>query len=66
MAAGLVLAAASAAYTDINNLLSAKLPRRQNEIAFQRDFPQTVELILVDVSASTPEAAKTDLCDQNA
>jgi hypothetical protein len=34
IAAEWVLAAASAAYTDINNLLSAKLLPRQNEIAF--------------------------------
>jgi uncharacterized protein len=64
--AGLVLAAASATYTarhfaidtDINDLLSAKLPWRQNEIAFHAAFPQTLDLILVDVGAATPEAAK--------
>ena len=44
--------------TDINNLISERLPWRQNEIAFQRAFPQTVELILVDVGADLPEAAK--------
>ena len=65
--AALVLAALSTIYTvrhfaidtDINNLISDRLPWRQNEIAFQRAFPQTVELILVDVSAPSPEAAKT-------
>ena len=62
----LLLAAASAIYTarhfaidtDVNDLLSAKLPWRQQEIAFNAAFPQTVELILVDVGAPTPEAAK--------
>jgi len=44
--------------TDINDLLSARLPWRQHEIEFQRAFPQTVELIIVDVQAPTPEAAK--------
>jgi len=61
----LFLAAGSAYYaarhfaidTDVNDLLSAKLPWRQLEIAFQTNFPQAVELILVDVGAQTPEAA---------
>jgi hypothetical protein len=44
--------------TDINDLLSAKLPWRQQEIAFRAAFPQTVDLILVDVGAATPEAAE--------
>jgi hopanoid biosynthesis associated RND transporter like protein HpnN len=66
IAAALVVAALSVVYaarhfaidTDINNLISERLPWRQNEIAFQNTFPQTVELILVDVGAPTPEAAK--------
>ena len=66
IAVGLVLAAASALYTarhfaidtDINDLLSAKLPWRQQEIAFHAAFPQTVDLILIDVGAATPEAAE--------
>jgi uncharacterized protein len=66
IAAALLLAALSAIYaarhfaidTDINNLISERLPWRQNEIAFQKAFPQTVELILVDVAADSPEAAK--------
>jgi uncharacterized protein len=65
IAAGVLLAAASAIYTarhfaidtDINNLLSSKLPWRQQEIAFHEAFPQAVDLILVDVGAATPEAA---------
>ncbi len=64
--AALLLTAVSAIYaarhfaidTDINNLLSAKLPWRQQEIAFHAAFPQTVDLILVDVGAATPEAAE--------
>ena len=66
IAAALLLAALCAIYTarhfaidtDVNNLLSERLPWRQSEIAFQRAFPQTVELILVDVGAGSPEAAK--------
>jgi uncharacterized protein len=66
IAAALLLAAVSAIYTarhlaidtDINDLLSAKLPWRQQEIAFHADFPQTVDIILVDVGAATPEAAE--------
>ena len=66
IAAALILAALSAIYTarhfaintDINDLISERLPWRQSEIAFQRAFPQTVELILVDVGAGSPEAAK--------
>jgi uncharacterized protein len=66
IAAGLLLAVVSAVYTarhfaidtDINDLLSANLPWRQQEIAFHEAFPQTVDLILVDVGAPTPEAAE--------
>jgi uncharacterized protein len=66
IAAVLLLAAVSAIYTerhfaidtDTNDLLSAKLPWRQQEIAFHADFPQTVDIILVDVGAPTPEAAE--------
>jgi uncharacterized protein len=66
IAVSLLLAVASAIYTarhfaidtDVNDLLSAKLRWRQEEIAFNAAFPQTVELILVDVGAATPEAAK--------
>ena len=66
IAVSLLLAVASAIYTarhfaidtDVNDLLSAKLPWRQEEVAFNAAFPQTVELILVDVGAATPEAAK--------
>ncbi len=61
----LLLTVASAVYTarhfaidtNVNNLLSAKLPWRQQEIAFHENFPQTLDIILVDVSAATPEAA---------
>jgi uncharacterized protein len=64
--AALLLAALSAIYTarhfaidtDINDLLSQRLPWRQNEIAFEKAFPQTVELILVDVGAGSPEATE--------
>jgi uncharacterized protein len=66
IAVGLLVAGISAIYaarhfainTNINDLLSAQLPWRQHEIEFQRAFPQTVELIIVDVQAPTPEAVK--------
>ena len=66
VAGALLIAALSAIYTarhfaidtDVNDLISERLPWRQSEIAFQRAFPQTVELILVDVGAGSPEAAK--------
>jgi uncharacterized protein len=66
IAVGLLVAGISAVYaahhfainTNINDLLSAQLPWRQHEIDFQRAFPQTVELIIADVQAPTPEAAK--------
>src|SRR5580658_495717 len=44
--------------TNTDDLLSAKLPWRQQEIAFREAFPQTVDLILVDVGATAPEAAE--------
>jgi uncharacterized protein len=67
IAAALALAVVATVYaarhfaidTNINNLISERLPWRQNEIAFQRAFPQTVDLILVDVAAPSPEAAKS-------
>ena len=63
---GALLAVASAVYatrhfainTDINDLISAKLPWRQHEIAFRSTFPQTIDLIVVDVGAATPEASE--------
>jgi hopanoid biosynthesis associated RND transporter like protein HpnN len=66
IAAAILLAAVSAIYTarhftidtNINDLISDRLPWRQSEVAFQKAFPQTVELILVDVEAGSPEAAK--------
>jgi uncharacterized protein len=65
IAAALLLAIAAAFYsarnfaidTEINDLLSAKLPWRQQEIAFHEAFPQALDLILVDVGAATPEEA---------
>jgi uncharacterized protein len=66
IAVGALLAAVSGVYaarnfaidTNINDLLSSKLPWRQQEIAFREAFPQTIDLILVDVGAPTPEAAE--------
>ncbi len=66
IAAALLLAAVSGVYTathfaidtDINDLLSAKLPWRQQEIAFRAVFPQTIDIILIDVGAATPETAE--------
>ena len=66
IAAGAILGVICGAYaaghfsidTNTDDLLSAKLPWRQQEIAFRQAFPQTVDLILVDVGAATPEAAE--------
>jgi uncharacterized protein len=66
IAGALLLAVISAVYaarnfaidTDVNDLLSAKLPWRQQEIAFREDFPQVMDIILVDVGAAAPEAAE--------
>ncbi len=41
--------------TDINTLISAELPWRQRELAFERAFPQHLYSILVVVEAPTPE-----------
>jgi hopanoid biosynthesis associated RND transporter like protein HpnN len=52
--------------TDVNDLLSEKLPWRQNEIGFDAAFPQVADIILVDVGASSPEAAKAAARDVKA
>jgi hopanoid biosynthesis associated RND transporter like protein HpnN len=66
IAVAIVLAVASGIYaakhfaidTDINHLLSTKLPWRQHEIAFEKAFPQRAELTLVVVQSKTPETTK--------
>jgi hopanoid biosynthesis associated RND transporter like protein HpnN len=53
--------------TDINTLISAQLPWRQREIAFEKAFPQHLQSILVVVEAPTPELtsqATTALADR--
>ncbi|HTJ62337.1 MAG TPA: MMPL family transporter [Alphaproteobacteria bacterium] len=45
--------------TDTARLLSAKLPWRQREIAFDKEFPQNSNLIAVVVRGSTPEQAES-------
>ncbi len=45
--------------TDTVRLLSDKLPWRQREIAFDKEFPQNSNLIAVVVRASTPEQAES-------
>jgi hopanoid biosynthesis associated RND transporter like protein HpnN len=45
--------------TDTNRLLSEKLPWRQREIAFDKEFPQNSDLIAVVVNGSTPEQAES-------
>ncbi|MGO9702947.1 MAG: hypothetical protein ACLPX7_27235 [Xanthobacteraceae bacterium] len=49
----------------LNDLILAKLPWRQHEIAFREAFPQTVDLLLVDVGAAAPEAAEGGIGDSN-
>jgi hopanoid biosynthesis associated RND transporter like protein HpnN len=41
--------------TDINTLISQKLPWRQREIAFEKAFPQHLQSILAVIEAPTPE-----------
>src|ERR1700728_2495573 len=53
--------------TDVNALISADLPWRQRELAYESAFPQGTHGILAVVDAPTPElagAAATALADQ--
>ena len=53
--------------TDVNALISADLPWRQRELAYEAAFPQSTQGILAVVDAPTPEladAAATALADQ--
>jgi hopanoid biosynthesis associated RND transporter like protein HpnN len=53
--------------TDINTLISDKLPWRQRELAFEKAFPQHSHSILIVVEAPTPELtaqATTALADR--
>ena len=53
--------------TDVNALISADLPWRQRELAYEFAFPQSTQGILAVVDAPTPElapAAATALADQ--
>jgi uncharacterized protein len=62
---GVILGALSATYaerhfginSDISKLISANLPWRQRELAFQQAFPTHIESILAVVRAPTPELA---------
>ena len=71
----IILAAISGVYvarhfsidTDVNALISADLPWRQRELAYESAFPQSTQGILAVVDAPTPElagAAATALADQ--
>jgi hopanoid biosynthesis associated RND transporter like protein HpnN len=71
----IILTAASGVYvarhfaidTDVNALISADLPWRQRELAYEAAFPQSTQGILAVVEAPTPElagAAATALADQ--
>src|SRR4051812_25652658 len=75
IALSLVLGVASAGFaarhfainTDISKLISADLPWRQRELAFQHAFPDRTESILAVVRAPTPElasAARNKLLDE--
>jgi len=44
--------------TDLNNMISDKLPYRRLEKEFQQAFPQLGDTILIVVDAKTPEAAR--------
>ncbi len=45
--------------TDTDRLLSEKLPWREREIAFDKEFPQNSNLIAVVIDGSTPEQAES-------
>src|ERR1700712_4813759 len=65
LAVALLLAVPSVVYTinhfeintDINNLISKKLPWRQRELVYEAAFPQTYQSILAVVDAPTSELA---------
>jgi hopanoid biosynthesis associated RND transporter like protein HpnN len=64
---GLYVARHFAVDTDVNALISADLPWRQRELAYEAAFPQSTQAILAVVDAPTPEladAAATALADQ--
>jgi uncharacterized protein len=64
---GLYVASHFAIDTDVNALISADLPWRQRELAYEAAFPQSTQAILTVVDAPTPEladAAATALADQ--
>jgi hopanoid biosynthesis associated RND transporter like protein HpnN len=44
--------------TDVNQLLAANLPWRQQEAAMEKAFPQKVDVLLVVVDGDTPDAAE--------
>ena len=56
--AGAYVANRFAITTDINQLISADLPWRQQELALDKAFPGRVDLILAVVDAPTPELAE--------
>jgi hypothetical protein len=67
VASGVYVARHFAIDTDVNALISADLPWRQRELAYESAFPQSTQTILAVVDAPTPElasAAATALADQ--
>ena len=56
-AAGLYTARHLAVNTDLANLISSNLLWRQRELAYEKAFPQSIELIIAVVHAPTPELA---------
>src|SRR5271170_6850683 len=64
--AGLALATAAAFYasdhlafdTDTAKLIDARVPWRQRELAFDRAFPQTVNLLAIVIDGATPDLAE--------
>src|SRR4051812_2284511 len=56
-AAGAYVAAHFAMNTDSGDLLSRELPWRQRQMAFDRAFPQRIDLIVVVIDGATPELA---------
>ena len=63
IALGVIFAAACGLYTvrhfavntDLANLISSNLPWRQRELAYEKAFPQSIELIIAVIHGPTPE-----------
>ncbi len=63
LACGLLSASRLGVSTDTDQLFAESLPWRQRELAFNRDFPQFQDLLVVVVDGATPEDAEQTATD---